>query len=131
MHTHRRSLALMALIAPWLITSAGRVAAQAPAPEAPAVRPPLDDLSTLRAIAMDALQLARSGDLHRARARVEALEVQWRRAESSLRSLSPQRRQAIDTAIDRVERELRFWRARRTDSAAALQKLVDVIDESS
>lgn len=42
-------------------------------------------------------------------------------------SLLPQQQQAID----RVERQLHVWRARNTDSAAALQRLVDVIDESS
>jgi hypothetical protein len=131
MNTHRRRLALVALITPWLTTRAGPAAAQASAPQAPGARAPLDDLSAIRAIAVDALQFARSGDLRRARARVEDLEVQWRQAEPRMRSLPPPRRHAIDTAIDRVERELRFWRVRKTDSAAALQRLVDVIDESS
>ena len=80
-----------------------------------------------RAIAVDPLQLARSGDLRGARARVEDLEVQWRQAQSRMRPLSPHRRQAID----RVERELRWWRVRSTDSAAARQTLIDVIDGSA
>ncbi len=128
MNTHRRRLALVALIAPWLATCAEPAAGQASAPDAGA---PVDDLTAIRSIAVDALQSARSGDLRRARERVDALEAQWRQAESRMRSLSPQRRQAIDSAIDRVERELRFWRARRTDSAAALQTLIDVIDGKS
>ena len=128
MNAHRRRLALVVLIAPWLATRVGPAAGQASAPGRGA---PLDDLKALRAIAVDALQFARSGDLRRARARVEDLEVPWRQAESRMPSLSPQNRQAIHSAIDRVERELRFWRARNTDSAAALQRLVDVIDESS
>ncbi|HEV7577535.1 MAG TPA: hypothetical protein VGO85_16000 [Caldimonas sp.] len=130
MNTHRRRLALVAMIAPWLAARAGPAAAQASAPGAPGARAASDDLVAIRAIAVDALQLARSGDLRGARARVEALEVQWRRAEPRMRSLSPQRRQAIDTAIDRVERELRFRRVRSSDSAAALQTLIDVIDAS-
>lgn len=128
MNAHRRRLALLVLIAPWLATRAGPAARQASAPSGGA---PLDDLTALRAIAVDALQLARSGDLRRARARVEDLEVHWRQAASTMPSVLPQKRQAIDRAIDRVERELRFWRVRNTDSAAALQRLVDVIDESS
>ena len=125
MNTHRRRLALVALIAPWLATRADLAAGQASARDSGV---PMDNLAAVRSIAVDALQSARSGDLRRARERVEALEVQWREAASRMTSLSPQRRQAIDAAIDRVERELRFWRARRTDSAAALQTLVDVID---
>jgi hypothetical protein len=131
MNTHRRSLVLVVLIAPWLATRADLAAGQAPAPGAPVLGAPLDDLSALRAIAVDAMQFARSGDLRRARARVETLEVQWRQDKSRMQSLSPRRRQAIDSAMDRVERELRFWRTRRTDSAAALQTLVDVIDGKS
>ncbi len=125
MNTHRRGLALLALIAPWLAMRTDPAAGQASAPDAGG---PVDDLTAIRSIAVDALQSARSGDLRRARERVEVLEARWRHAESRLRSLSPQRREAIDSAIDRVERELRFWRARRTDSAAALQTLVDVIE---
>ena len=128
MNTHRRRLALVVLTAPWLATRMGPAAGQASAPSG-GTR--LDDLKALRVIAVDALQFARSGDLRSARARVEALEVHWRRAESSMPSLSPQKREAIDKAIDRVERELRFWRVRGTDSAAALQTLVDVIDGTS
>jgi hypothetical protein len=131
MNIHRRTLALVALTVPWLATPAGPAAGQASAPSAPGASAPRVDLSAIRAIAVDALQFARSGDLRRARERVEALEVKWRQAESRMQSLSPQRRQAIDTAIDRAERELRFWRARSTDSAAALQALVDTIDQST
>ena len=122
---------LVALIAPWLATHAPWAAAQAAASGAPGTKAPLNDLAVIRSIAVEALQFARSGDLDRARARVEALEVQWRQAESRTRSLSPEHRKAIEAAIDRVERELRFWRVRRTDSAAALQTLVDVIDKAS
>lgn len=126
MNTHRRNLVLAALIASWLATLAIPAVGQASAPSGPGSGTRLGDLSAIRAIAIDALQLAQSGDLRRARERSEALEFLWRDAKPQ--SLSPQRRRAIDAAIDRVERELRFWRARRTDSAAALQTLVDVID---
>lgn len=126
MNTRRRDLVLAALISSWLATRAIPAVAQASAPSGPGSGTRLDDLSAIRAIAIDALQLAESGDLRRARERSEAIESLWR--DAKLPSLPPQRRQAIDAAIDRVERELRFWRARRTDSAEALQTLVDVID---
>jgi hypothetical protein len=129
MNIHRRRFALMTSTVLWLATRTLQAAAQASAPGTPGAHPPVDDLSALRAIAVDAQKLARGGDLAHARARVENLEVEWRQAKSRMRSLSPQKRQAIDTALDRVERELRFWRARRTDSAEALQSLVDVMDE--
>lgn len=131
MNAHRRRLVLSALTLPWLATHTGTAQAQASAPSAPGAVSPPADLSAVRTLAVNALQFARSGDLGRARAQVEALEVQWRQAKSTMPSLSPQRRQTIDAAVDRVERELRFWRARRTDSAAALQTLVDVIDQAS
>ncbi len=126
MNTHRRDLVLTALIASCLATGAIPAAGQASAPSGAGSGSGIDELSGIRAIVIDALQLAQSGDLRRARERSETLESLWRKAKPQ--SLSPQRRQAIDAAIDRVERELRFWRARRTDSAAALQTLVDVID---
>ena len=131
MNAHRRRLAFVALTSPWLATHAGMAAAQASAPSVPGTVAPSNDLLAIRTLAVNALKFARNGDLGHARAQVEGLEVQWRQAKSKMPSLSPQRRQAIDTAIDRVERELRFWRARRTDSAAALQTLIDVIDQTS
>ena len=130
MNAHRRKLAFIALLSPWL-TRHGAAAAQASAPSVPGEQAQPNELLTIRTLAINALQFARSGDLGRARAQVEDLEVQWRQTKPKLTLLSPQRRHAIDTAIDRVERELRFWRARRTDSAAALQTLVDVIDQAS
>jgi hypothetical protein len=62
---------------------------------------------------------------------VEELEVQWRRAESTTKPLSPERWKAVDAAIDRVERELRFSRVRRTDSAAALEALIATMDSGT
>ncbi len=131
MNAHRRRLVVSALTLPWLATRADTAGAQASAPGLPGAVAPPADLLAMRAIAVNALQFARSGDLDRARALVESLEVKWRQAKSAMPSLSPQRRQTIDTAVDRVERELRFWRARRTDSTAALQTLVDVIDQTN
>jgi hypothetical protein len=129
MTTGTRTFALVALIAACLTARPGSAGAQASAPGAPAApRAPFSDLSAIRAIAADALQLVRNGDLRAAKARVEELEVQWRRAEAKMRPLSRKRTEMIDAAIDRVERELRFSRVRRTDSAAALEALIASID---
>ncbi|MDQ6639989.1 MAG: hypothetical protein M3Z15_10055 [Pseudomonadota bacterium] len=131
MKANGRRFALVALIASALAARIDPAWSQASAPDAPAPGTPPGDLSALRSIAADALRLVRGGDLGAARSRVEELEVQWRRIGSTTRGLSAEKRKAIDTALDRVERELRFWRVRRTDSAAALQALIDVIDNPS
>lgn len=131
MNAHRRRLVFAALTSSWLASQAGTATAQASASSVPGKVAPPAELLSMRTIAVNALRFAQSGDLGRARAEVEALEVQWRRAKSTMPSLSAQRLQAIDAAIDRVERELRFWRARRTDSAAALQTLLDLLDQTS
>jgi hypothetical protein len=56
------------------------------------------------------------------------METQWRLLQSQVKTASPAKWKAVDEALDRVERELRFWRVRRSDSAAALQVLIDAID---
>jgi ribosome-associated translation inhibitor RaiA len=56
------------------------------------------------------------------------METQWRILQSQVKTASPAKWKAIDEALDRVERELRFWRVRRSDSAEALQALIDAID---
>ena len=131
MNSSTRRFALVSLIGAWLGTRVRSADAQASTPGAPGSRTPLGDLSVIRALAADALRLVRSGDLTQAKARVEELEVQWRRAESTTKPLSPERWKAVDAAIDRVERELRFSRVRRTDSAAALEALIATMDSGT
>jgi hypothetical protein len=124
MKTIGRRFALIALAVAW---SVGRPNALQAQPSSPGDKP-VGDLSALRAIASDAQRLARSGDIAQARARVEQMEIQWRLLQSKVKTVSPAKWKAVDAAIDRVERELRFWRVRRSDSAAALQALLDAID---
>jgi hypothetical protein len=88
----------------------------------------LGDLSRFRAIAVDTLRIAQTGDLHAARARIRDLEESWEDAAPKMKSLAPDKWKAIDSAIDRARRELRFWRAKRTDSVEALQSLIDTMD---
>lgn len=89
------------------------------------------DLAALRAIAVDALRIAETGDLSAARKRIEDLERVWSREAGAVKLGSPDKWRALDTAIDRAERELRFWRARRTDSVEALQELVRIFDSTN
>ena len=129
MTTRTRSFALVALVAACLMAQTDPAGAQASAPGAPAAPgAPLSDLSALRAIADSALVLVRNDDLKAAKARVEELEVRWRRDKTNMKPLFHRRVERIDAAIDRVERELRFSRVRRTDSAAALEALIATID---
>jgi hypothetical protein len=114
----------------------GAVAAQAQqassvASDAPGVGstpPPATDLSRFRSLASDALRLARIGDLRAARARVEELDEAWERSAPTAKMIGPVRWRAVEAAIDRAGRELRFPRARRTDSVEALEALVRVLD---
>lgn len=110
--------------------------------QSPAVRPASDmapgasnpaqgtlgDLSGFRAIALDTLRIVQEGDFSAARKRMDELESSWNRAGPKLKRLAPEKWRKVDAAIDRAERELRFWRVRRTDSVQALQELVRTID---
>ena len=88
----------------------------------------LGDLSGLRVIALDTLRIVQAGDFSAARKRMDELETTWNSAAPKLKRLAPEKWKKVDAAIDRAERELRFWRARRTDSVQALQELVGTID---
>ncbi len=103
--------------------------AQLAADSAPAgSRTALCDLSGFRAIAVDTLKLAQTGDLEAARKRIRDLEESWEQAAPKMKPLAPAKWEAVDAAIDPARRELRFWRARRTDSVEALQALISTID---
>jgi hypothetical protein len=88
----------------------------------------LRDLSAFRAIALDTLRIAQTADFSAARKRMDELESTWNSAAPKLKPLAPEKWKKVDAAIDRAERELRFWRARRTDSVQSLQELVRTID---
>lgn len=98
-----------------------------PASTAPRAEAAPDDLSGLRAIAVDTLKIVQAGDFPAARERMDELERRWNSAASTSK-LEPDKRKKIDAAIDRAERELRFWRARRTDSVEALQELIRTLE---
>jgi hypothetical protein len=125
MNTSGRRLALVAVAAAcWAgyLTASRSQATPAPIDQLAA------DLAAIRAIAADALRVVRMGNVAQAKARVEQIEVMWRPLQTKVRAVSPAKWRAIDSALDRAERELRFWRVRRSDSGAALQDLIDAID---
>ena len=124
MQTRQRRFVLIAITLAWCAVLPCAVRAQASAPGNKLA----DEFAALRALAVDAQRLARNGDFAEARARVEKMEAQWRLSQSNVKTVSPEKWKTVDAALDRVERELRFWRARRTDSAEALQALIDIID---
>lgn len=68
---------------------------------------PLGDISSFRTITEDTLKLVNSGDLPGAKTRVGDLEYEWDNAEARLRPLDPAAWAAIDSAIDKVLRQLR------------------------
>lgn len=90
--------------------------------------PAVGGLVSLRATAADTLRIAETGDLSAARKRVDDLERGWNRETPELKSRAPEKWRSLDAAIDRAERELRFGRVRQTDSVAALQEVVSIID---
>ena len=106
---------------------AAQVSGAAPGASSPALGA-LGNLSRFRAIALDTVPLVQAGDFSAARRRVDELESTWNQAAPKLKRMAPEKWKRVDAAIERAERELRFWRARRTDSVQALEELVHTID---
>lgn len=129
----RRVAVLAAVASLWTASADAQDPAAQPAagPSSGASNPApgaLGDLSGFRAIALDTLRMVQAGDFSAARKRMDELESTWKSAAPKLKRLAPEKWEKVDAAIDRAERELRFWRARRTDSVQALQELVGTID---
>jgi hypothetical protein len=82
-------------------------------------------------IAADALRIAETGDLSAARKRIDDLERVWNREAPAMKLAAPEKWRTLDSVIDRAERELRFWRVRRTDSVEALRELVRTLESTS
>ena len=86
------------------------------------------NLSPFRAIAAETLALVDSGNLHRARARINRLETSWDAAEAWLRSRQPEQWQVIDKAIDAALTQLRADKPQAAAAKAALQNLLAILD---
>jgi hypothetical protein len=89
---------------------------------------PLGDLSSYRAIAVDALKIVGTGDFAAAKKRIKDLELSWDRAEAKMKPLAPEKWTTVDVAIDRALKEVRAWRATQASSSEALQALISTID---
>jgi len=100
----------------------------APAPAAQATAPlntqgPLGDLSQAQTITADTLKLVLDGKLAEAATRVADLEFWWDQAEARLRPRSPETWKTIDSAIDKVLRQLRAAHQDPTGCQSSLQAL--------
>lgn len=117
--------ALDALIA-GLEARQGARSPAAPAP-APVPTPPhggLGDLSGLRRIAQECLDLVTAGDPAGARALVKNLESAWDDAESVMKPRDPSEWRTTDSAIDRALSQLRSAKPDADESAAALTQVI-------
>src|SRR4030088_1170871 len=82
------------------------------------------DISSFRIIAEDALATVNSGNLKRAKARINDLETGWDRAEVKLRPRSPEQWRTIDKAIDAALLQLRADSPQAPATKDALQNLL-------
>src|ERR1700736_2047450 len=82
------------------------------------------DLSAFRIIAQDTLAIVNTGNLRRAKSRIRDLEVDWDRAEATLRPRSPEQWRKIDKAIDAALQQLRAVSPRAAAAKDTLQNLL-------
>jgi len=96
-------------------------------PVAPSTQPiawgPLGDLSEIEKIVDDTLDLVTAGNLPGAAKRVDDLEYHWDDSQALLKPRSPKTWTTIDSAIDKVLRQLRSVHPDAAESKAALQAL--------
>ena len=86
------------------------------------------DLSSFRSIAQDTLAIVTTGNLRRAKSRIKDLEVDWDRAEATLRPRSPEQWGKIDKAIDAALQQLRGGSPQAAAAKETLRNLLAEID---
>jgi uncharacterized membrane protein YkoI len=91
----------------------------------------LGDLSSFRTIAGDTLAIVNTGNLSRAKARINDLETSWDAAEAKLRPRNPERWRILDKAIDTALVQLRADRPQAPAAKDALQNLLASFDRSN
>lgn len=118
------ALALLSMpvaAAPWLITPS----------YAAATATELGDLSALRTIAADTLDLIAKGDMAAATARITDFETAWDADASRLRALSAEKWGVIDDASDAAITSLRSSPPVAADATAAVTVLIAALDNPS
>ncbi len=85
---------------------------------------PLGDLSSFRKISQDTLVLVQTGDLPRAKSRVDDLETAWDNAAARLRTMNREKWYLLDDSIDTVLRNLRGVRQDTAACSASLHSLL-------
>jgi hypothetical protein len=91
----------------------------------------LGDLSALRTIASDTLDLVAKGDMAAATARITEFETAWDADASRLRALSAQKWGVIDDASDGAIASLRNSSPKAIDATAAVSSLIAALDNPS
>ena len=118
------ALALLSMplaAAPWLISPS----------YAAATATELGDLSALRTIAADTLDLVAKGDMAAATARITDFETAWDADASRLRALSADKWGVIDDASDAAIASIRNSSPTATEAMAAVSSLIAALDNPS
>jgi uncharacterized membrane-anchored protein len=89
---------------------------------------PLGDLSEFKKISEDTLNLVRAGKLADAKTRIADFETAWDDAEAQIRPMSPENWSKLDTAIDKVLRQLRAFNQDAKSCETSLVSLIDLLN---
>ncbi|MDB5264847.1 MAG: hypothetical protein JWN64_418 [Parcubacteria group bacterium] len=105
-------------------TGAPAVTSPKPAAQTTPATSPLGDLSSLRTITQDTLNLVNQGNLAGAKDRIGDLEYEWDNSEARLKPMNKTKWTEIDDAIDAALRQVRAVKPNASNAAASLQTLL-------
>ena len=88
----------------------------------------LGDLSNLRTITQDSLNMVNAGNLAGAKTRIADLEYEWDNSEARLKPKDPNKWAEIDSANDKVFRQLRAVNPTVDGSKSVLEALLKLLD---
>lgn len=89
---------------------------------------PLGDLSNFKTIAQTILDSVNAGDWNGANSHVNDLEYAWDTSEAQLKPLDPAKWTEIDTALDKVFREVRAVHPNQQTAKPALENLLQILN---